>query len=173
MVFTEAVKLEVKTKAHYKCCICNSFGFVEVHHIIPQAQDGSDDLDNAAPLCTKCHDDFGGNSDKRRWIREKRDFWYNFCHERLFNEDVNELRRVADTMEKLQNENNLRIVSMQSDINFLKTAVVRISENNTSLAQSLVSASPTETPLILSHLLSGSLAVSGASILMGKIEENN
>ncbi|HCQ91348.1 MAG TPA: HNH endonuclease [Clostridium sp.] len=55
--------------------ICNKL-FVEVHHIIPKLEGGSDSIDNAAPLCSSCHDLFGGNPEKRKQIRQMRDYWW-------------------------------------------------------------------------------------------------
>jgi len=75
MGFNDNLKLEVKHKSAFRCCRCQSIG-VEIHHIIPQADGGADTIDNAAPLCSKCHSDFGGNPRKRKEIREMRDWWY-------------------------------------------------------------------------------------------------
>lgn len=61
MSFSESVKIEVKRKAHYKCCICELSKPLEVHHIVPENQDGQDIVENAAPLCADCHDIYGGN----------------------------------------------------------------------------------------------------------------
>jgi HNH endonuclease len=82
MSFKEATKLEAKRRAHFSCIVCHQ-PFVEVHHIIPQADGGSDDLENAAPLCASCHDLLGGNPDKRKQIREMRDLWYELCETRF------------------------------------------------------------------------------------------
>lgn len=82
MAFSELVKLSVKRKAHFRCCICQAIG-VEVHHILPQAEGGPDTEDNAAPLCPTCHDTYGANPQKRKFIRETRDFWYDFCERRF------------------------------------------------------------------------------------------
>jgi hypothetical protein len=60
--------------------------FIEVHHIIPESQGGPDSEDNAAPLCASCHAAFGGNPDKRKTIREMRDFWYERCDKRMESE---------------------------------------------------------------------------------------
>ena len=81
MAFSEPTKLEAKRRSDFQCCICKE-PFVEVHHILPQAVGGSDDLDNAAPLCASCHDRYGGNPDKRKQIREMRDLWWEVCTER-------------------------------------------------------------------------------------------
>lgn len=75
MSFTEKVKLEAKRRSNFRCCICNK-SFVEVHHIIPKLEGGQDSIDNAAPLCSSCHDLFGGNPEKRKQIRQMRDYWW-------------------------------------------------------------------------------------------------
>ena len=50
--------------------------FVDVHHIVPQAEGGPDTDDNAAPLCRNCHRRYGDNQRHRALIREYRDNWY-------------------------------------------------------------------------------------------------
>lgn len=78
MAFSEGTKIEAKRRAHYVCCVCK-VPFVEVHHIIPQESGGSDELDNAAPLCARCHRLYGGNPELRKQIRQMRDFWWEHC----------------------------------------------------------------------------------------------
>jgi len=80
MAFTEDIKKTVRQKAAYQCCRCRIFG-VEVHHILPQKDGGSDMIDNAAPLCPNCHTDFGDNPDKRKIITEMRDWWYEIVEQ--------------------------------------------------------------------------------------------
>ncbi len=81
MPFSEDIKLAVKRKSHFKCCLCHALG-VEIHHIVPQSEGGQDTADNAAPLCPSCHETYGGNSRKQKFIREARDFWYEHCERR-------------------------------------------------------------------------------------------
>ncbi|OGT72989.1 MAG: hypothetical protein A2W76_02805 [Gammaproteobacteria bacterium RIFCSPLOWO2_12_47_11] len=81
MAFSESLKLEIKRKAHFTCCLCKAVG-IEIHHIIPQEEGGSDAEDNAAPLCPSCHETYGANPQKRKFIREARDFWYEICEKR-------------------------------------------------------------------------------------------
>ena len=76
MAFSEKTKLEAKKRSAFRCCICHKL-FVEIHHIVPQAKGGSDDIENAAPVCSSCHDLFGGNPEKRKQIREMRDYWWS------------------------------------------------------------------------------------------------
>ncbi|MGA1871739.1 MAG: HNH endonuclease [bacterium] len=75
MPFSETIKLEVKRKSAFRCCRCQNIG-VEIHHIIPEYENGPSDIDNAAPLCPKCHADFGDNPNKRKELRQMRDWWY-------------------------------------------------------------------------------------------------
>jgi hypothetical protein len=81
MPFPAHVKLEAKRRSAFRCCLCYA-PFVEVHHIVPAAEHGPDTLDNAAPLCARCHDLFGGNPEKRKQIREMRDHWWDLMRER-------------------------------------------------------------------------------------------
>jgi len=92
MSFTERVKIEVRRRSACRCCICHK-PFIEIHHIVPKSEGGSDDIKNAAPLCAGCHDIYGGNPMKRKQIKELRDMWYleiekkrNGSLEKLFEE---------------------------------------------------------------------------------------
>lgn len=40
-----------------RCCVCSRLHRVQVHHIIPREQGGTDDIDNGIPLCPNCHDE--------------------------------------------------------------------------------------------------------------------
>lgn len=100
MSFSESIKLKVRQKAHFLCCVCKSFG-VEIHHIVPEENGGPDTEDNAAPLCPSCHEIYGANPTKRKLIREVRDQWYVICSKRFsfdggfFQEFTEELRQKA------------------------------------------------------------------------------
>lgn len=127
MVFLEALKKEVKRKAHYKCCLCASFGFIEVHHIIPQADDGSDTFDNAAPLCVPCHDTYGGNPEKRKWIIEKRDFWYDYCEKNLITDNMEQLEKLSKAIEDLHNDHETRLKQSENKLDFLQNEFLVLS----------------------------------------------
>ncbi len=38
-----------------RCCICGRLHGVEMHHIVPSMKGGTNDIDNAIPLCSNCH----------------------------------------------------------------------------------------------------------------------
>jgi hypothetical protein len=81
MGFSETIKLDVKRKAGFCCCICHKFD-VEIHHIEPESEGGDNSIQNAAPLCPSCHDQYGGNPQKRKLITQRRDWWYEKVEEK-------------------------------------------------------------------------------------------
>jgi len=83
VAFSEDVKLKVKRKAHFSCCLCEGL-YVEIHHLVPVSEGGPDTEDNAAPLCPSCHETYGANPTKRKFITERREFWYEVCASRLY-----------------------------------------------------------------------------------------
>lgn len=76
MGFSEPLKKEVRQKAGYRCCWCQMVGDIQVHHIIPEKDGGPDTIDNAAPLCPSCHSVLGSNPEKRKTMKERRDWLY-------------------------------------------------------------------------------------------------
>lgn len=97
MAFSEQLKLRVRKMAHFQCCLCHSLG-VEIHHIVPQAEGGPDSEDNAAPLCPSCHETYGANPVKRKFVKEARDFWYEVCEKR-YASDKDQLDRLVGLIE--------------------------------------------------------------------------
>lgn len=105
MAFPEPLKLDLRRKAHFCCCLCHSLG-VEIHHIVPQAEGGPDSEDNAAPLCPSCHETYGANPLKRKFLREARNFWYELCAQRYATDpdrldEISEQLRLAATKDDL------------------------------------------------------------------------
>ena len=98
MAFSEALKLKVKKRSHFRCCVCQAVG-VEVHHIIPQEDTGPDTEENAAPLCPTCHEIYGANRTKRKFIREARDAWYEIC-DRRYAADVDRLDELKKRLDQ-------------------------------------------------------------------------
>ena len=69
MGFPEKLKAKIRKLSHMQCCVCKTIG-VEIHHIIPKEEGGNDSEENAAPLCPSCHEIYGANPSKRKFIRE-------------------------------------------------------------------------------------------------------
>jgi hypothetical protein len=100
MPFSQALKDQVKKGAAFRCCRCHEIG-IDIHHIVPQAQGGSDDIDNAAPLCQNCHARFGANPEKRTEIRLMRDWWYVVVREK-YHGDQSAFAKLNETLLKIQ-----------------------------------------------------------------------
>jgi hypothetical protein len=130
MAFDEGVKLRVKRRAHFQCCICKAFG-VHVHHIEPEGIGGPDTEDNAAPLCPSCHDIYGVNPVKRKAIREARDFWYEICERRYKSEDTNTIELLNERLQNVATKADVSDALQQA------MAVVQayISSSNVSVSQ--------------------------------------
>ena len=124
MAFSESVKSKVRKKAHFRCCLCHELG-VEVHHIIPQEENGADSEDNAAPLCPSCHGTYGANPKKRKFIREARDLWYEICGKRSSMMDSGRLDDIIYKMKSVATKGDL--VEFQE--NLMKNIVKQISSN--------------------------------------------
>jgi hypothetical protein len=57
MSFDVATRTKVLLWSDRHCCLCKRpcGTNIEVHHIVPESADGTNDLDNAIPLCFDCH----------------------------------------------------------------------------------------------------------------------
>lgn len=87
MAFSEKVKRDAMVACGRSCCICHKFCGVkmEVHHIIAQYEGGSDEFDNAIPLCFDCHAEVKAYNEKHpkgikfspSELKTHRDNWYN------------------------------------------------------------------------------------------------
>ncbi|MEM7599809.1 MAG: HNH endonuclease signature motif containing protein [Verrucomicrobiota bacterium] len=111
MPFPESVKTTVRRKAHFHCCLCKALG-VEIHHIIPQEEDGPDTEDNAAPLCPSCHETYGANPQKRKFIREARDLWYEICEKRFASDaqQLEDMQRMLTNLDSFVRTSNYPLV---------------------------------------------------------------
>ena len=90
MPFSEKIKNGVSKKACYRCSICHRLKALDIHHIIPQSEGGSDEINNAAPVCKSCHKIYGFNPDRRTYIREQRDYWYENAN-LIIQKDISEI----------------------------------------------------------------------------------
>jgi hypothetical protein len=115
MSFSEQLKLAVKKRAHFICCLCHAL-YVEIHHIIPESEGGPDTEDNAAPLCPSCHETYGANPEKRKFIREARDFWYELCETRFFSAEDQIRTAVSDALKDVATKADLDRLSVQNSV---------------------------------------------------------
>ena len=87
MSFLQEVKIKAMVACGRRCAICHKFcgNNMEVHHIKQEADGGSNDFENAIPLCFDCHAEVGqynprhpkGIKFTEAELRLHRDNWYN------------------------------------------------------------------------------------------------
>ncbi|MBN2331285.1 MAG: HNH endonuclease [Candidatus Aenigmarchaeota archaeon] len=113
MPFTEKLKWEVKRKAHFKCCWCREIRHsLDVHHIVPESENGPSTFENAAPLCKNCHDIVGHNPKKRKEIVERRNFLYEQCEKS--NEDTKKLEEIHCIVTDMKKDNDDKMREVKS-----------------------------------------------------------
>lgn len=122
MPFSEKQKLLVKKKADFKCCRCHAIG-IDIHHITPQEHDGPDTLDNAAPLCQNCHDQFGANPEKKKEIKQMRDHWYETVAKMYPSRSNSETELLGSINDKLD-----KVLEDHEDIATLKIDLKRLTD---------------------------------------------
>lgn len=151
MPFGEKVKREVKERAAFRCCRCQSVG-IQVHHIIPEEHGGGDTIENAAPLCASCHVGFGGNPEKRKEITEMRDWWYGQVESHFFgpNPSFEMLEQINAKVEEIQ--------ANQADVTELKDMLRSVAE------EMINSITPGTAPATASSIVNASSAASSVKL---------
>jgi hypothetical protein len=89
MPFSTKIKEEALAKSHRYCCVCHEKHGrnLEIHHIIQEADGGSNELSNAIVLCFDCHADAGHYNPKHPRgtkysipeLKKHRDNWWKYC----------------------------------------------------------------------------------------------
>ena len=54
----------------YKCVRCARFGYMQVHHVKPLSEHGTNDLSNLVSMCRTCHLEFHqtrANPERHQW----------------------------------------------------------------------------------------------------------
>jgi len=118
MAFSEPIKQEARRRAGYHCCICRDIAVsIEIHHIIPQEDGGSDDIDNAVALCRNCHGDYGANREKKKIVKEMRDWWYDRVNMIYGSADVNEnFQKVYNEIEKISSNHSGTLTGLREEL---------------------------------------------------------
>lgn len=56
MGFKQGEVEELLVQTGRRCCLCGELHIIQVHHIVPLEKGGTDEIDNAIPLCANCHE---------------------------------------------------------------------------------------------------------------------
>lgn len=86
MSFSPAIKQRAMVASGRHCCVCHRYKGVkiEVHHIVQEADGGTNTFENAIPLCFDCHSDAGhfntrhprGTKFSKEELIKSRENWY-------------------------------------------------------------------------------------------------
>ena len=114
--FSQDQATRLLARCHRRCCICHRFCGVkmELDHITPVCEGGSDDIENAIPLCFECHAEIHSYNDRhprgRKFrpeeLRLHKEQWLKVLDERpallvqlSAHEDVGPLQALIDELE--------------------------------------------------------------------------
>jgi predicted HNH restriction endonuclease len=75
----------------------------EVHHIVPISEGGKNILENAAPLCVKCHELFGHQKSRRKKIRESRKYWFEYVEKKYSSESIDIIQKIYEELIQIKN----------------------------------------------------------------------
>jgi hypothetical protein len=109
MAFAAAVAENLLVRSARSCCLCRTFKGtkLEIHHIVPEEQGGTDEEDNGIPICFDCHADIESYNAKhprgRRYrgseLKRLRDEWFRLVtsgvHDSHVSERVDEDREIV------------------------------------------------------------------------------
>jgi hypothetical protein len=130
MTFDRNEASKLLALCHRRCCICHRFCGVkmELHHVQHQADGGSDDIDNAIPLCFECHAEVNHYNDRHPRGRK-------FTNEELLSHKHQWLKICSDHPEAL--------ISAPRDIDVgpLEGMVLELGHNN-SIIKDITDGSP-------------------------------
>jgi hypothetical protein len=86
MPFSPKTRETVLVSCSRSCCLCHRFRGtkIEVHHIVPLASGGTNDISNAIPVCFDCHADIEhyninhpkGTKYSENELKSHRDLWF-------------------------------------------------------------------------------------------------
>lgn len=88
MAFPEAGVAQLLADCKRHCCVCWRWcgTKMHLHHIIPRANSGPDEIDNAIPVCLDCHAEIESRGNMGRQfshpeLREHKRRWLEICRE--------------------------------------------------------------------------------------------
>jgi hypothetical protein len=75
--FPEKAATDLIVRCHRRCCICHRFCGVklELDHMTPAGEGGSDEIENAIPVCFECHAEIHSYNDKHPRGRRNGAIW--------------------------------------------------------------------------------------------------
>lgn len=116
MAFDRSEVSRLLVECHRRCCICHRFCGVKIEtdHIVPNNDLGTDDIDNAIPVCFECHAEIHSYNERhprgRKYMPEElkrhKEQWLKICREKPevlivthMRSDVGPLQALIDELE--------------------------------------------------------------------------
>ena len=121
MAFNSREADELLALCHRRCCICHRFcgSKMELDHMEQRANGGSDNIENAIPVCFDCHAEIHGYNDNHpkgrkfhaRELKLHKKQWLEVCQNKPFVFDGNAGRASAGPLEAITNELEFNLVA--------------------------------------------------------------
>jgi len=147
--FSEAIKLEARRLAFFRCCYCHDQQGDDVHHLVPKEEGGEGTIDNAIFLCVRCHSNHGHRPEKRAQLQQARDHWYEIVAERY----------APVALHQVEEFNALRsdVDQMSSQLRFLTETIIGRFEKGSTGASDVVNIASTMISSLTSpsHFMAG------------------
>lgn len=144
MGFSAEIKMRARIAAAGRCCLCREYKGrnIEVHHIDPEAEGGSDTFDNAIPLCFDDHAEVGH---------------YNNLHPKGLKYSRKEIRLARDTWYELVKKNNITMPVNQSEHLHFRHLVLRQYDTASQILDGRIDKFPIPNSLFLENDISAFL----------------
>ena len=97
MAFEEPVREQAKRRGNYRCSTCQRH-HVHVQYLAPPSAGGTEEIENAIPLCAFCHHRHGDDPGLRERLREMRDAWWVRCERIREESGLIELNQALDRL---------------------------------------------------------------------------
>ena len=128
MAFNRKEAGELLAACHRRCCICHRFCGIkmELDHMQPGGEGGSDDIDNAIPVCFECHAEIHlyndqhplGRKYRMEELRHHKEQWLKTCKENpLQIVDSSSVKNVGPLHSLIDELEFNEVVSNQKDVN--------------------------------------------------------
>ena len=135
MPFPKRIREDALVRSRRYCCVCHEHAGrdAEVHHIVPEADGGFNDLENAIVLCFKCHSEAGhynprhprGTKYSVTELKRHRDKWWKYCEN--YDPKLKPNNNEKHPLNLIPNGQDIKLV--EKKIGILSSNLVNISEH--------------------------------------------
>ena len=148
MAFPEAGVAQLLADCKRHCCVCCRWcgTKIQLHHIVPRAQEGPDEIENAIPVCLDCHAEIESSGNIGRQyspaeLREHKRRWLEVCREQpaaLI--QTNRTSTVAGPLEALLSELEYNTILLTGDDHRIDYATLAVAQFDRAIAANALSS---------------------------------